>query len=75
MEASGQSLPESKPIFEYNAEHPLLERLDAESDEDRFADLVHILFDQASLADGGALTDASAYVTRLNKLLVSLLRD
>ena len=23
MEASGQALPESKPIFEYNAEHPL----------------------------------------------------
>jgi molecular chaperone HtpG len=75
MEASGQSLPESKPIFEYNADHPLLERLDAEIDEDRFADLVQILFDQASLADGAALTDASAYVNRLNKLLVSLLQD
>lgn len=75
MEASGQAMPESKPIFEYNAAHPLLKRLDAESDEDRFRDLVLILFDQASLSDGTPLTDASAYVNRLNNLLVNLLAD
>jgi molecular chaperone HtpG len=75
MEASGQAMPESKPIFEYNAGHPLLKRLDAESDEDRFRDLVLILFDQASLSDGTPLTDASAYVNRLNNLLVNLLAD
>ncbi|MDH3644875.1 MAG: molecular chaperone HtpG, partial [Gammaproteobacteria bacterium] len=73
MEASGQSLPESKPHFEYNAEHPLLVRLDAEQDEDRFADLVSVLFDQATLAEGAALGDASAYVNRLNRLLLELL--
>ncbi len=75
LEASGQSLPESKPIFEYNAEHPLLKRLDQEADEDRFRDLVLILFDQASLADGAALKDAGAYVTRLNQLLLALMND
>ncbi len=75
MEATGQSMPESKPVFEYNASHPLLERLDQEADEDRFGDLVLILFDQASLADGTALKDASAYVKRLNQLLLSLLND
>jgi molecular chaperone HtpG len=73
MEASGQPMPESKPHFEYNAGHPLLERLDAEADEARFADLVWILFDQASLAEGTALGDASAYVNRLNRLLLELL--
>jgi len=75
MEASGQSLPETKPIFEYNPAHPLLTRLDRETDEDRFADLVLILFDQASLADGTALADSAGYVGRLNKLLVTLLAD
>jgi molecular chaperone HtpG len=75
MEASGQAMPESKPHFEYNAKHPLLERLDAESDEARFADLVSILFDQASLAEGSALNDSSAYVSRLNRLLLELLSD
>ncbi len=73
MEASGQALPEMKPIFEFNPEHPLLERLDAEADEDRFAELVGVLFDQASLAEGGALADPAGYVERLNRLLLELL--
>jgi molecular chaperone HtpG len=73
MEATGQTLPESKPQFEYNAEHPLVARLDAEADEDRFAELVLVLLDQARLAGGVALPDASAYVDRLNRLLLELL--
>ena len=75
MEAAGQTLPPSNPIFEFNAEHPLLQRLDAESDEDRFADLACVLFDQAALAEGRSLTDPGAYSTRLNKLLLELLGD
>ncbi len=75
MEAAGQAVPASKPILEYNAGHPLVQRMDLESDEDRFGDLVHLLFDQAALADGTPLEDASAHVQRLNRLLVELLSD
>jgi molecular chaperone HtpG len=74
MEAAGQQVPDSKPILEVNPKHPLLERLDAEGDEDRFADLASIIFDQANLAEGGSLEDPAAYVTRLNKLLLELAR-
>jgi len=73
MEAAGQKLPDTKPIFEYNADHPLLARLDSETDEDRFRELVLILFDQASLAEGSALSDATGYVSRINRLLLALL--
>ncbi|WP_288461049.1 molecular chaperone HtpG [uncultured Pseudomonas sp.] len=72
LEASGQKAPDSKPIFEINPQHPLIEKLDGEPDEDRFADLSHILFDQAALAAGDSLKDPAAYVRRLNKLLVEL---
>lgn len=72
MEASGQAVPETKPIFEINPEHPLVSRLDVEQDEDRFADLVAILFDQANLAEGGQLEDPSSFTQRLNKLLLEL---
>ncbi|MEM0954536.1 MAG: molecular chaperone HtpG [Pseudomonadota bacterium] len=72
MEAAGQAVPESKPILEVNPGHPLLEKLDAEPDEDRFVDLASIIFDQAQLAEGGALEDPAAYVSRLNKLLLEL---
>ncbi|UJJ31731.1 molecular chaperone HtpG [Halopseudomonas maritima] len=74
LEASGQKAPESKPILEINPSHPLLDKLDSEQDEDRFADLSHILFDQAALAAGEALQDPGAYVRRLNALLVELSR-
>ncbi|WP_101760375.1 molecular chaperone HtpG [Oceanicoccus sp. KOV_DT_Chl] len=72
LEQAGQSIPESKPIFELNPEHSLVQKLDHESDEDRFADLVEILFDQSTLAEGGQLEDPAAYVHRLNKLLLEL---
>ena len=73
MEATGQAAPESKPHFEVNLTHPLVERLNDEADEDRFGDLIAILFDQASLAEGNAVTEPGAYVKRVNKLLVELL--
>ncbi|MFG0632557.1 molecular chaperone HtpG [Pseudomonas sp. xss_2] len=72
LEASGQKVPDSKPIFEFNPAHPLIDKLDNEQSEDRFAELSHILFDQAALAAGDSLKDPAAYVRRLNKLLVEL---
>lgn len=72
LEASGQKVPDSKPIFEFNPIHPLIAKLDAEQSEERFGDLSHILFDQAALAAGDSLKDPAAYVRRLNKLLVEL---
>ena len=72
MEAAGQEVPDSKPILEVNPTHPLVSMLDQEADEDRFADLANIVFDQAQLAEGGQLEDPAAYVSRLNKLLLEM---
>lgn len=72
MEQAGQAVPESKPNLEINPEHPLVKKLDMEPDEDRFAELIRILFDQACLAEGGSLDDPASYVQRLNKLIMEL---
>ena len=72
MEAAGQAVPPSKPILEINPSHPLAQLLDAEADEDRFADLAHVILDQATLAEGGHLDDPAAFVARLNALLLTL---
>jgi molecular chaperone HtpG len=72
LKAAGQSVPSSKPILEINPGHPIVEKLNAESDEDRFGDWSRILFDQAMLADGGNLEDPSGFVKRLNGLMLSL---
>lgn len=72
LEASGQALPETKPILEVNIEHPLLERLSGETDEERFRALSHIVLDHALLAEGTQLENPAAYVSRMNKLLLEL---
>lgn len=72
MEAAGQPVPDSKPIFEVNPKHPLIEKLDNETDEDRFGELAFILMDQAKLAAGGQLEDPASYIQRMNKLLLEL---
>jgi molecular chaperone HtpG len=72
MEASGQAVPETKPIFEINPDHALVIKLDTEQDEDRFSDLVRILFGQAQLAEGGQLDNPGEFSSRLNKLLLEL---
>ncbi|MEP1213998.1 MAG: molecular chaperone HtpG [Marinobacter sp.] len=72
MEAAGQKVPDSKPIFEINVEHPLVQRLESEQGEDRFKELSAVLLDQATLASGEQLQDPGAYVSRLNRLLLEL---
>ena len=72
LEASGQQVPESKPIFEINPGHPLVERLADEANDSRFEDLALVLMDQARLGEGEQLPDPGAYVGRINKLLLEL---
>ena len=70
LKAAGQKVPMSRPILEINTHHPLVQRLQAETDEGRFGDLAAVLFDQSLLAEGGQLEDPAAFVKRLNQLMV-----
>jgi len=72
LEASGQQVPDSKPILEINPSHPLVERLEAEAQEANFTDLASLLCDQAALAAGESLEDPGQFVQRLNRLLLEL---
>jgi molecular chaperone HtpG len=72
LKAAGQKIPDSKPVLEVNPHHPLVQGLKYESDETRFSDWSHILFDQAVLAEGGQLDDPGAFVKRLNELMLAL---
>lgn len=73
MEAAGQEVPDSKPILELNPDHPLVKRLESETNDERFSDLAAILLEQARLAEGSSLSDASGFVSRLNKLLLEMM--
>jgi len=72
MQSVGQEVPESKPIFEINAEHSLIKHISDEQDDEQFKQWTEVLFDQALLAERGSLKDPASYVARLNKLMMSL---
>ncbi len=74
MEAMGQEAPEQLPVFELNLEHPLVQKLADEQDEQRFEQWANLLLSQATLAERGSLKDPSEFVAQLNRLLLDLSR-
>jgi molecular chaperone HtpG len=72
LEASGQELPDSKPILEINVGHPLVSRLSNEDDDERFGELSNIVLDHALLAEGAQLANPAEYVQRMNKFLLDM---
>jgi len=72
LKAAGRSVPVTLPVLEINPQHPIVQRLKDEADDDRFADWSQILFDQATLAEGGQLDDPAGFVRRLNDVMLTL---
>ncbi|MGO9423892.1 MAG: molecular chaperone HtpG [Steroidobacteraceae bacterium] len=71
LKQAGQTNPfATLPILELNPKHALVERLKGTADESAFADLAHVLYDQAMLAEGGELDDPVIFVRRVNRLIV-----
>ena len=71
LKAAGQQAPKTTPILEINPEHPIVKRLEHETDDGRFADWSAILLDQAILGEGGQLADPGSFVRRMNALLLA----
>ncbi|MEX3983197.1 molecular chaperone HtpG [Paraburkholderia sp. EG287A] len=69
LKAAGQNAPQMQPILEVNPEHPLVKALRTDSAD--FGDWCNLLFDQALLAEGGALEDPASFVKRTNALLIA----
>lgn len=72
LKQAGQQVPTTKPIFELNPDHPLVQKLKDETDDERFNELTLVLFDQALLSEGGQLDDPATFVKRFNELLLSM---
>jgi molecular chaperone HtpG len=72
LEAAGQKVPATKPVLEINVTHPLLQRIESTEQAAAFDDLSMLLFEQATLADGGQLAEPAAFVQRLNRLLLTM---
>jgi molecular chaperone HtpG len=68
LRAAGQKAPTVVPILEINPRHPLVKRVEGESDE-RLPEWANLLLDEAMLAEGAQLPDPAAFVRRLNALV------
>ena len=70
LKQAGQPVPDTKPILEINPGHGLVKKLHGLiGTEGPFADLAHVLFDQAVIAEGGLPDDPAAYVRRVQAML------
>jgi molecular chaperone HtpG len=70
LKSAGHEVPAGSASLEINPTHPLLQRLDAEGDDARREDLALLLFEQAQLAEGGALEDPAGFIQRVNRVIV-----
>jgi molecular chaperone HtpG len=71
LEATGQKIPESKPILELNSKHKFIQGLKDESDDVRLAEWSHLLLGQSILAEGEQLDDPAEFVKTLTNILAS----
>lgn len=71
LEATGQKIPESKPILELNVKHKFILDLKEEQDDARLAEWSNLLLGQAILAEGEQLDDPAGFVKTLTMLLTS----
>ncbi|MBB6242148.1 molecular chaperone HtpG [Rhodanobacter sp. MP1X3] len=70
LREAGQDMPESKPTLEINPQHALVKRVESETDEAKAKDLATLLLEQAEISAGAQLPDPSAFVQRMNRVLL-----
>ncbi len=68
LQASGQTMEASNPIFEINSKHKLLKKL-KDLKGKQFNSFVDFLYDYAVIAEGGSPQDPSKYLRQLDKYL------
>ena len=76
MKAHGQQTAfSSERIAEINPTHPLIHKLASlihdKKESDKVADSIHVLFDQALIAEGEPIKDPAAFTRRLSDFMMS----
>lgn len=76
MKSMGQDVPVSKRILEINAQHPILQNLNSRYEKDpkdtELEEWVHLIYEQALIAEGQMVPDPLAYSQRINKILAKV---
>lgn len=70
LKAAGQAVPQSKPILELNPDHPMIQKVKGETNDERFGQWSALLLNQALLAEGEQIENPAAFVKLMNQLLL-----
>ncbi len=74
LKQAGHDTPATKPIFEINPTHPIVERMKGHVEKKDFNGWAELLFEQAVLAEGGQLENPAGFVARLNALMLDIIK-
>jgi molecular chaperone HtpG len=72
MQQAGQEVQKPKPILELNPKHPLVLRVQADTDDARLGRWSDLLLGQSLLAEGESLENPAQYVRDMNALLLEI---
>lgn len=76
MRTMGHEIPPHKRVLEMNPEHPVVAKLMdmAKDNDDRIKDFVSVLYDQALILEGGAISDPGDFARRMSDIMQAALR-
>ena len=73
LKATGQETPVNKRVLELNMSHPVMEKIhgmfEADKEDTRLNDYIHLLLDLAVIAEGGKVDDPSKFSKLVGNLM------
>jgi molecular chaperone HtpG len=73
LKSAGQKLPENKRVLELNMDHPVMEKIrgmfEADKEDPKLKDYIHLLLDLAVIGEGGKLNDPSKFSKLVGDLM------
>lgn len=75
LKASGQQTPDTKRVLELNMDHPVMDKINAVFEKDAadpvLKDYSGLLFDLATISEGGKIDDPSGFTRRIGELMAN----
>ncbi len=73
LKSTGQQVPENKRALELNMSHPVMDKIlgmfEADKDDPKLDDYIHLLLDLAVIGEGGKIDDPSDFSKKVGNLM------
>ena len=76
LKSTGQQVPENKRALELNMTHPVMEKIlgmfEADKEDSKLNDYIHLLLDLAVIGEGGKVDDPSKFSKKVGNLMAGV---